>query len=144
LTLEKFQQSRLSAYLTLIHDSHANMNNKIPVQLHGKINAIMFNLGYLPGADKSVITQVKSTLIALTIASRILADNGIITVLAYPGHQGGDLETHQVENWCSRLDSRQFEINTIHSPGLNHSAPRLFIIRRHSIAMKGCIGSAIE
>ena len=129
-TREKFRQTRLSDCLTLIHASHAKMNEKIPAHLHGKISAIMFNLGYLPGGDKSVITQTDSTLTALTVAARILAVNGIITLLAYPGHQGGDLETDQVKNWCDRLDTEQFEASTIYSTEHKDSAPRLFVIRK--------------
>jgi len=129
-TREKFRQAQLSDCLTLIQASHADMSDKIPAHLHGKINAIMFNLGYLPGGDKSVITLPDSTLTALTIAARILASNGIITLLAYPGHRGGDLETDQVKNWCEQLDTKQFEINTIYSTEHKDTAPRLFVIRK--------------
>jgi len=128
--LEKFRQAQLSDCPTLIHASHAEMSEKIPAQLHGKIKAIMFNLGYLPGGDKSVITQTDSTLTALTAAARILAVDGIITVLAYPGHQGGDLETDQVKNWCGQLDTQQFEICTVYSTEHKDTAPRLFVIRK--------------
>lgn len=127
-TLEKFRQAQLSDCLTLIRASHADMSEKVPAHLHGKIKAIMFNLGYLPGGDKSVITLTDSTLAALTIASRILAVNGTITLLAYPGHQGGDLETAQAEKWCGQLDTKQFEINTIFSTEHKDTAPRLFVI----------------
>jgi hypothetical protein len=116
--------------LTLIHASHADMSERIPAQFHGKINAIMFNLGYLPGGDKSIITLTDSTLTALTIAARILADNGIITLLAYPGHQGGDMETDQVNKWCEQLDTRQFEVSTVYSTEHKDTAPRLFVIRK--------------
>lgn len=116
--------------LTLIQASHADMSERIPMQLHGKINAIMFNLGYLPGGDKSIITLTDSTLTALTIATRILADNGIITLLAYPGHQGGDMETGQVNKWCEQLDTRQFEVSTVYSTEHKNTAPRLFVIRK--------------
>ena len=116
--------------LTLIHASHADMAEKIPVQYHGKISAIMFNLGYLPGGDKSIITQTDSTLTALNIASRMLSSNGIITILAYPGHQGGDLETDQVKNWCEQLDEDQFKISIVYSSENKESAPRLFVIRK--------------
>ena len=133
-THEKLRQNRLSDCLTLIHASHADMDDKIPVQLHGKINVIMFNLGYLPGGDKSIITLTDSTLTALTIAARILANNGIITLLAYPGHQGGDEETDQVEKWCKQLDTKQFEIQTIYSTEHKDSAPRLFVIRKVTIS----------
>lgn len=129
-TREKFRQAHLSDCLTLIHASHAGMADKIPAHDHGKIRAIMFNLGYLPGGDKSVITLTDSTLAALTIASRILACNGIITLLAYPGHQGGDLETVQVKNWCEQLDTQQFEVSTIYSTEHKDIAPRLFVIRK--------------
>ena len=90
----------------------------------------MFNLGYLPGGDKSIITQTDSTITALNIASRILSSNGIITVLAYPGHQGGDLETDQVKNWCKQLDEDQFKISIVYSSENKESAPRLFVIRK--------------
>lgn len=129
-TREKFRQTHTSDYLTLIHASHADMDQKIPAHLHGKIRAIMFNLGFLPGGDKSVITLTDSTLTALTIASRILAVNGIITLLAYPGHQGGDLETDQVKIWCEQLDTKQFEVSTIYSTEHKDTAPRLFVIRK--------------
>jgi 16S rRNA C1402 N4-methylase RsmH len=44
--------------LTLIQANHADMDEIIPAQYHGKISAIMFNLGYLPGSDKSIITPM--------------------------------------------------------------------------------------
>jgi hypothetical protein len=131
-TLEKFRQDHAPDCLTLIRASHADMEDKIPSPIHGKIRVIMFNLGYLPGGDKKIITQADSTLTALTIASRILAVNGIITLLAYPGHHGGDLETDQVENWCGQLDAKRFEVNTIYSAERKSTAPRLFVIRKLS------------
>jgi len=129
-TLEKFRQACSPECLTLIHASHADMAEKIPTHHHGKVRAIMFNLGYLPGGDKSVITLTDSTLTALTVAARILAVKGIITLLAYPGHQGGDLETGQVKNWCEQLDTQQFEVSTIYSTEHKDTAPRLFVIRK--------------
>lgn len=131
-TREKFRQTQLSDCLTLLHASHADMNEKIPAHHHGKIKAIMFNLGYLPGGNKSVITLTDSTLTALTVAARILTGNGIITLLAYPGHHGGDLETDQVKNWCEQLDTKQFAVSTIYSTEHKDSAPRLFVIRKLS------------
>jgi hypothetical protein len=114
--------------LTLIPASHADMADKIPSQYHGNIRAIMFNLGYLPGGDKSIITRTDSTLTALTAAARILSADGIITLLAYPGHLGGDEETDQVKNWCEQQDENQFKISIVYSAEHKESAPRLFVI----------------
>ena len=114
--------------LTLIHASHADMAEKIPAQFHGKISAIMFNLGYLPGGDKNITTRTESTLTALAIASRMLSSNGILTILAYPGHQGGDQESIAVKNWCEQLDEKQFGVRIIYSTEDKVSAPRLYVV----------------
>lgn len=89
--------------LHLVLDSHAAMANHIAVGSHGQIAAIMFNLGYLPGADQTVITKPESTLTALNSAIRLLRRGGIVTVILYPGHTGGETETRAVEQWASSL-----------------------------------------
>lgn len=114
--------------LTLIQASHADMAENIPVQYHRKISAIMFNLGYLPGGDKSIITRTESTLTALAIASRMLSNNGILTILAYPGHQGGYQESIEVKNWCEQLDKKQFSVKIFFSTENKASAPRLYVV----------------
>ena len=114
--------------LTLIHASHAEMAEKIPTEYHGKINAIMFNLGYLPGSDKSIITRTESTLSALASASRLLSGKGILTILAYPGHPGGDQETSVVKNWCKQLDEEHFSVSIFYSTENKVSAPRLYVL----------------
>ena len=116
--------------VTLIHGSHADMAEKIPAPYHGNINAIMFNLGYLPSGDKSIITRTESTITALNSACRLLSSKGIISALAYPGHQGGDMETEHVDNWCKQLDENQFKFTMVNSSAYNKSAPRLFVIRK--------------
>lgn len=124
--------SRSTERLTLLVASHADMAKQIPLQYHGNIKAFMFNLGYLPGGDKGIITQADTTLTALNAASRMLSSNGIISILAYPGHKGGDLETVQVTTWCEQLDQNQFKISVVYSQEDKESAPRLFVIhKRH-------------
>jgi hypothetical protein len=49
----------------------------------------IFNLVYLPGGDKTVITVPRTTELALQAASRILSSGGLISVLVYIGHPGG-------------------------------------------------------
>ena len=129
-TFAKFRESPLANCLTLRQVSHAAMNSHIPTHHFRKIKAIMFNLGYLPGGDKNIITLFDTTLSALIIATEILANNGIITLLAYPGHTGGDLETRQIEAWLMELDNKQFSVETIYSAVHHDTAPRLFVIRK--------------
>ncbi len=129
-TRAKLQHSQLVDCVTLIQGSHADMAVHIPASEHGKIRACMFNLGYLPKGDKSIITQTGSTLSALTIASNLLVSQGIITILAYPGHTGGDEETANVQTWLVQLSDQQFAIEIIFSAIPSPSAPRLFVVKK--------------
>lgn len=51
----------------------------------------MFNLGFLPGGDKTVTTTYESTVKALGHCLNLLNFNGIVTVALYPGHTAGKI-----------------------------------------------------
>ncbi len=129
---KKLQGQSTAQCLTLFCANHADMPNKIPTDYHGKINAVMFNLGYLPGSDKRIITHTETTLTALFAACNMLSDNGIITIIAYPGHEGGENETDRVKNWCLALDPSHFEAQLFESQNENPSAPKLFVVNKIS------------
>ena len=64
---------------------------------------VMFNLGYLPRGDKACTTAAHTTLRALEAALAGLKPGGIITVMAYTGHDGGMQEAMAVRQWCDDL-----------------------------------------
>jgi len=121
---------------TLRECDHSQLNAEIPERQYGTTAAVMFNLGYLPGGDKSVITQTKSTLIALKAALAIIRPGGVVTVLAYPGHVGGDEETLAVEALFSSLDEVSFEVDVEAVDGVP-AAPKLFVARRRGASSTG-------
>ena len=67
---------------------HEQMARLLPA-LCGKVAAVTFNLGYLPGADHATTTGTNSTLEALEQALTLLRSGGALSVLAYRGHPGG-------------------------------------------------------
>ena len=85
-----------------IEADHAAMADHLPPECRGQIAAVMFNLGYLPGGDKSRITTARSTLAALNTALEFLAPEGVLTVVVYPGHPGGSEEAQAVHEWLER------------------------------------------
>ncbi|MGW8956679.1 class I SAM-dependent methyltransferase [Paenibacillus sp. NPDC055715] len=93
------------AEVSLLLQGHEQMREAVPDKLHGKVAAVMFNLGYLPseGADPSVITHTDSTLAALDAALYLLRPRGILTAVLYPGHAGGGEEAEAVLQWASAL-----------------------------------------
>lgn len=93
------------AEVSLLLQGHEQMREAVPDMLHGKVAAVMFNLGYLPseGADPTVITHTDSTLVALDAALQLLRPRGILTAVLYPGHTGGSEEAEAVLQWASAL-----------------------------------------
>ncbi len=94
------------------------------------LRAAVFNLGYLPGGDKQLVTRPENTVTALAQAADILLPGGIITVCIYPGHPGGVEEGEAVEQWGAALDPRQF--NVWRSGQLNRpeTAPYLTVVEK--------------
>ena len=89
----------------------------------------MFNLGYLPGGDKRIITSPESTLDAIQIAITYLAEGGTLTIIAYRGHPGGQMETEAVLDWANDQDRTRYSLERIESN--RSTGPILLIIRRH-------------
>jgi|TARA_B100001094_G_scaffold194330_1_gene188197 predicted methyltransferase len=82
---------------------HERMNERLPSESMGKFGAVTFNLGYLPGGDKSVITQTKTTRMALRLSLDLLSPGGLLVVVAYRGHSGGSEECNGVVEELSSL-----------------------------------------
>ncbi|KAJ0924320.1 putative rRNA methylase, S-adenosyl-L-methionine-dependent methyltransferase [Helianthus annuus] len=80
---------------------HSKMEEVVPRGV--TVRLVAFNLGYLPGGDKTVITKSETTLLGMNAASRILASGGLISVLVYVGHPGGMEEYEMVEGFASGL-----------------------------------------
>lgn len=128
-THSRLESENIANNTQLFHCSHHKIEQIIPIAFHGKIKVIMFNLGYLPGSDKSIITQVESTINALEQSIKLLVELGIITIAVYPGHTGGDMEALAIKQWSERLAiSGKYNIETIYSSDKG-SAPRLYIIK---------------
>ncbi len=98
-TQEILQGKNLDHKVKLIKSGHENLTNYIKKP----IDIIMFNLGYLPQADKSVSTLTETSLKALNTALALLSNNGIISLLCYPGHPEGKKETLAINRWLENL-----------------------------------------
>lgn len=88
---------------------------------------ICFNLGYLPGGDKTVVTTIDSTLAAIEGSLESLCFGGLISILCYTGHPGGQEEYESVKNFVEQLCSTYWKVSQIqllNSP----SAPIMILI----------------
>jgi hypothetical protein len=102
----------------LIHAGHETMQEAIPGTWHGRAGAVLFNLGYLPGSDKSVTTGAATTVTAMRAALELLRPGGILVAVLYVGHPGGAQEAQAVLDFCAGLPPREFhsvEYRTLNS-----------------------------
>ena len=108
---------------TLICDSHHNAAKYIDCKIKGG----MFNLGWLPGGDKSITTLRETTLPALEGAIALMDRDAVLTVAVYPGHEEGNLEGIAVEEYFSSLSRFKVcctKIKIVNSP----TSPFFFVI----------------
>ena len=74
------------------------------------IDAAVFNLGYLPGSDKSITTTSSCTVNAVRECLKLLNRNGIISITMYSGHAEGSLEKNAVLDFAAGLDSSEYHV----------------------------------
>jgi tRNA A58 N-methylase Trm61 len=91
---------------TLHRCGHETMLNVIPPALHGRVRAVTFNLGYLPGSDHTVTTMAVSTVAAIDAARHVLAPDGLITVVCYR-HEEGQRELDAVRSAFASIPAQQ-------------------------------------
>ena len=92
-------------------------------------SAGMFNLGWLPGGDKSITTLRETTLPAIEAAIELLEKGGGILIAVYPGHAEGKAEGELIEETLSKLDRKKICVSKfciINSP----TSPFFFLIEK--------------
>jgi len=92
---------------------------------------VVYNLGYLPGGDKSITTRVESTLSSLEGVAPWWPGGGALSITCYPGHPEGAEEERAILAWAARLPSATWLVR--HHRWINRpEAPSLFWLVRLS------------
>lgn len=110
---------------------HAVGHERMAELVDGEVAAVMFNLGYLPGGDKSLITRAETTLVALGMAVELVRPGGVVTVVCYPGHEGGAEEADAVVEWAEGLEQEEFAVTRYGFLNQRNSPPSLVAVERH-------------
>ena len=92
--------------------------------------AAIFNLGYLPSADKSVITRPDTTLKALEKVCRGLEKDGRAAIMIYYGHDGGDIERDAVMDFVSQLPQQEYTATIYRTLNQINNPPFLVMIEK--------------
>ncbi|MEC7235910.1 MAG: class I SAM-dependent methyltransferase [Verrucomicrobiota bacterium] len=129
-TREKLESAGLIDRVRLVNDDHATALGRLIEAKRGKIAAITFNLGYLPGGDKSIQTSAESTEEALAGSIRLLSPGGCLCVTAYRGHSGGTSEAETVESFMHNSRKEGHAVD-YYQPESSNSPPILWVLRKN-------------
>ncbi|WP_049528638.1 tRNA (mnm(5)s(2)U34)-methyltransferase [Streptococcus pseudopneumoniae] len=126
--LEKTSQRLQEAGLTnaeLILQGHETVD-----QFVTEVKVAIFNLGYLPSADKSIITQPQTTIESLDKLCQMLIKGGRIAIMIYYGHEGGDIERDAVLDFVSQLPQQEYTATIYRTLNQINNPPFLVMIEK--------------
>lgn len=105
-TAQRLDDAGMADRAMLFCEGHEHMAERV----HEPVDVVVFNLGWLPGAEHGVTTRVETTLKAVDAALGILREDGLMTVCIYPGHEEGKRELCALLEWARELDPRRFDV----------------------------------
>ncbi len=125
-TSRRLRDSGVSTNVQLILDTHASLSKwvEVPVRL------IMFNLGYLPGKNKTLCTTADTTRDALLDGLELLDPTGIILVINYRGHPLGKQEQVMLDQFLPTLDQKTYSTACLQFLNQQNEPPALYIIEK--------------
>ncbi|MFP7299433.1 class I SAM-dependent methyltransferase [Neobacillus niacini] len=107
---ERLEKQGLANRVTFFHAGHEQLYKLIPDEHHGKVSAAIFNLGYLPGSDKSIVTKPETTISAIQQLLEIMVPEGIIILVIYHGHDEGAVERDALLTYCQEIDQKKAHV----------------------------------
>lgn len=127
-TNQKLLLTGLLPQTELILDGHQNIEKYVPEE--PIISAVTFNLGYLPSGDKSIITQPETTIDAIEQSLIRLRKGGLISIMIYSGHDGGQIEKEAVDDFVQNLPQEEVQVLEYKFVNQQNNPPYLYIIEK--------------
>ncbi|KHD45767.1 tRNA (mnm(5)s(2)U34)-methyltransferase [Streptococcus hongkongensis] len=111
----------------LIHDGHEHVDRYVD-----QIDAAIFNLGYLPSANKELITKPDTTIMAVEKILEKLVTGGRIAIMVYYGHDGGQEERQALMTYLSGLNQKEITVMTYQPINQVNNPPYLLMIEKYN------------
>ena len=134
--LSSFGTNKVENQIRFLQQSHETFPSDIE---DGSVDLVAYNLGYLPGSVSDgmnrVVSNAASTVRSLRAALPLVRIGGLITIVAYRGHQGGEEETNAITELVTDLPIAQWRVFS-HVPLNTTTGPVLFSIYRETSASR--------
>ncbi|WP_041809128.1 class I SAM-dependent methyltransferase [Evansella cellulosilytica] len=109
-TRKKLAENNQDSNVQLIHDGHEKLLNYLDQDDYENIAGAIFNLGYLPGSDKTVVTTPETTIKAIEHIIKHLKVEGILVLVVYHGHAEGKVEKDALIPFIRALPQEHFHV----------------------------------
>lgn len=109
-TKKQLLERGLLERVTLFQKGHEHISETIPEEIHGSLSGAMFNLGYLPGGNKAIVTKAETTIKAVNQLLKMMASGGIIVLVVYHGHDEGEKERDELMAFSRGLDQEMVHV----------------------------------
>ncbi len=109
-SMKRIEESHYGNRVMFFQRGHEQIEESIPSQYHGKITAAIFNLGYLPGGDKKVVTKPETTISAIEQLLSLMAVEGIIVLVIYHGHPEGAVERDRLLQYAESIEQKKAHV----------------------------------
>ena len=110
-----------------VQADHANLAQLVE---KGSADCVVFNFGYLPGADHSLFTTPKSSLPAVEAALAALRPGGILAACLYSGGPNGDGEKNALLEFFRALPIREYTVLVCEFANWASTAPLPCFVRK--------------
>ncbi len=101
------EQNNVLQRVQLVLDGHEHLQKYAEKET---VDAIMFNLGYLPGGNHAIATKADTTIQALEQGLELLKPLGMISLAIYHGGDTGFAERDAVLEWLKQLDNKRYTV----------------------------------
>jgi len=120
----------------VILGSHADIRSWVPQE--ESISAVVYDLGYLPGAVKSpggerpIVTRAESTIEPIGQALGLLMIRGVILIAVCTGHLGGQEKADALYSFLLTLEEKRLSVARHQWHNQPSNLPLVLIIQRQS------------
>ena len=123
-------ESCLLDRVSFVHAGHETLAEVLPEKARGNVWGAMFNLGFLPGSDRLVITNPATTIAALEALVLYVPCGGVVSVHGYMGHDGGAMEAGIVSSWFEERLWDDWRVARYSFVNKKHNQEVLFLAER--------------
>lgn len=113
--------------VVVINDSHHLFKKYIK---EDEVDCIMYNLGFLPGGNKSITTMHETSLESIKEGLDLLSHGGIMTICIYRGHNEGKEEESCILKYLETLPKSQYGVMLHTFLNRDNNSPILVVIEK--------------